>query len=132
MTDTDIVVPAPHEIVRTEKNPYGRTTDFPYGFRADGTPRKAPIRLLSAFESLLYWLILCPFIWMVAWQLRSFGMDGGVLFDRMVVAALVGWIPFGILGNVVIRGLNKFVLRTDSRRPSKVRSKFSGGKPQPF
>lgn len=128
--------PLPQKIERTRENPYGRTEDWPYGFHANDTPRKAPIRLLSAFESLLYWfviaapiiflLFLAPTYWDMPWDFRPMLTDGAEWFDMFGVIIAFGWLPFGLIGNVVIRGLNRFVLRTDSRRPSKVKSKAFG------
>lgn len=130
--------PLPDKIERTPENPFGRTQDWPYGFHADDTPRKAPIRLFSAFESLLYWFVLvAPVIFLVflaptywpdvfPWDFRPMLSDGASWFDMFAPIIAFGWLPFGLIGNVVIRGLNKFVLRTDARRPSKVKAKAFG------
>lgn len=126
-SETTPVLPAPEDIVRTESNPHGRTDDFPYGFKSDGTPRRAPIRLLSALESLVYWLVIvAPIMWFVSWQMRDFGDDGGQWFDRMFAITLFGWIALGLVGNVIIRILNVAVLRTDMRRPSTLRQRTAG------
>lgn len=125
--------PLPDKIIRTPENPYGRTEDWPYGFHANDKPRKAPIRLLSAFESLLYWGIIsvvlfvafiAPTFWpdLLPWDFRPLLKDGTDWFDTWALIIAFGWLPFGLIGNVVIRIVNKVILRTDARRPSKVKA----------
>ncbi|MFS0885016.1 hypothetical protein [Aeromicrobium sp. 179-A 4D2 NHS] len=132
--------PLPEKIERTRENPYGRTEDWPYGFHANDKPRKAPIRLLSAFESLLYWfLIVAPIIFLlflaptywpdtIPWDFRPTLSDGATWFDTFGMIIAFGWLPFGLIGNVVIRLANKYLLQTDSRRPSQIKAKAFGMK----
>lgn len=130
--------PLPDPIPFSEHNPFGRTEDWPYGFKQDGTPRKDPIRLLSAFESLLLWFVLfvpvifvlfiAPLFWSMPWDFRPFLFPGGDWLDIWMPVVAFGWLPFGIISNLLIRPVNKYILHTDSRRPSKVKARALGVK----
>ena len=89
-----------------------------YGVDKNGKPRRVPVRLLNAPESLIYWFVICvPLIWFVGPHFRPLFFDNDVWFDRSLILTLMGWIPLGIVGNVFIRVINVGVLRTASRRP---------------
>jgi hypothetical protein len=116
-----------------------------YGTHKNGKPRRVPIRLLGAAETLIYWVVIfVPIIWLAREPLRSWltqqilegnlgwlsniNLDGGLWFDRALMLTMFGWLPFGLLGNALIRLTNKFILRTDWRRPPKIRRGFAGQK----
>ena len=100
-----------------------------YGVNKKGKPRRVPIRLLSASESLIYWFVICvPLIWLVGPHLRPLLFDGGLWFDRSLIISIVGWVPFGLIGNGFIRVLNVGVLRTASRRPAGDKKTMTGVK----
>lgn len=116
-----------------------------YGNHPDGTPRRVPIRLLSAAESLIYWFVIfVPIIWIGGhfWQpmmdavigtdssgkdiVVQVTKDAGSWFDKKMALTVMGWLPFGLASNLLIRLVNKFVLRTDWARPSKISGGLSG------
>ena len=54
-----------------------------YGVDKNGKPRRVPVRLLNAPESLIYWFVICvPLIWFVGPHFRPLFFDNDVWFDR--------------------------------------------------